>query len=35
MTWLKSVNETVAETFGKALPALPNIPERLRLGAAG
>lgn len=36
-TWLKSFNDTVAESVGRALPALPrvNIPERLRLAAAG
>merc|ERR1711939_11930 len=30
-TWLKSFNDTVAESVGRALPALPrvNIPERL------
>lgn len=31
MNWLKNINETVADTFGKALPALPTIPNRMRL----
>jgi hypothetical protein len=35
MIWLRSFNETVTETFGKALPTLPNIPDRLRLAVAG
>ncbi|TLD32021.1 Glyceraldehyde-3-phosphate dehydrogenase [Venturia nashicola] len=31
MSWLKTINETVADTFGKALPALPTIPNIMRL----
>ncbi|QDS76961.1 hypothetical protein FKW77_005367 [Venturia effusa] len=31
LSWLKNINETVADTFGIALPALPTIPNRMRL----